>query len=57
MNTYQATGLAQYYAGTIDNKSKPKKNTKKKKCKKPSKQGLHFKFKAVQYKKVSTSNY
>lgn len=37
METYQATGLAQYYGGTIDRKTPPKSNTKKyvkRKCKK-----------------------
>lgn len=36
----EGTGLAQYYAGTVDGKNKPKRNmmaTKKKKCKKKTK--------------------
>lgn len=37
METYQDTGLAQYYGGTIDGKSKPKSNTSK--CKKKRKKG------------------
>ena len=37
MNTYQDTGLAQYYGGTIDGKSKTKKNMSNKSTKKRKK--------------------